>query len=62
MEQDHNPENEDLFWNFGAQLTLQDRLSNQINTNVAKNIILFIGDGMSMSTVAAARTYLGKSF
>lgn len=57
---DRNPENEEMFWNFGGQLTLQDRLSQQINTNVAKNTILFIGDGMSISTVAAARTYLGK--
>ncbi len=51
-----------MFWNFGAQLTLQDRLSHQPNTNVAKNTILFIGDGMSISTVAAARTYLGKNY
>ncbi|XP_037039101.1 membrane-bound alkaline phosphatase-like [Bradysia coprophila] len=58
--QDHNTENEEFFWNFGAQLTLQDRLSIQMNRNIAKNIILFIGDGMSLSTVAAARTYLGQ--
>lgn len=60
--QDHNPENEDTFWNFGAQLILQDRLVERRNTNVAKNIILFVGDGMSLSTVAAARTYLGKAY
>lgn len=57
---DRNPENEEMFWNFGGQLTLKDRLANQINTNVAKNVILFIGDGMSTSTIAAARTYLGQ--
>ena len=28
-----------------------------INTNVAKNIILFIGDGMSLTTLTASRIY-----
>ncbi|KAJ6643700.1 Membrane-bound alkaline phosphatase, partial [Pseudolycoriella hygida] len=55
-----NPENEDLYWIHGAQLALQDLLLKEINTNVAKNIIFFIGDGMSVSTVTAARTYLGQ--
>ena len=30
------------------------------NTNLAKNIILFIGDGMSLATVTAARVYKGQ--
>ncbi|KAK2718964.1 alkaline phosphatase-like isoform X2 [Artemia franciscana] len=30
------------------------------NTNKAKNIIIFIGDGMGMSTVTAARIYQGQ--
>ena len=29
-------------------------------TNVAKNVILFIGDGMSLPTVAAARILKGE--
>ena len=39
---------------------LQEALSLQPNTNLAKNIILFIGDGMSLPTVAAARVYKGQ--
>ena len=31
--------------------------SADINTNLAKNVILFIGDGMSLPTVTAARIY-----
>jgi alkaline phosphatase len=30
---------------------------NSMNTNVAKNVILFIGDGMSLPTVVASRIY-----
>lgn len=30
---------------------------NSINTNVAKNVIIFIGDGMSLPTVVASRIY-----
>ncbi|CAG9103073.1 unnamed protein product [Plutella xylostella] len=31
-----------------------------LNTRVAKNVILFLGDGMSVATLAATRTYLGN--
>jgi alkaline phosphatase len=31
--------------------------SADINTNLAKNVILFVGDGMSLPTVTAARIY-----
>lgn len=30
-----------------------------LNTNIAKNAILFLGDGMSVPTLAAARMYTG---
>lgn len=33
--------------------------SASLNTNTAKNIILFLGDGMSVATLAATRAYLG---
>ena len=36
------------------------QLKNKPNTNIAKNIILFIGDGMGLSTVMAARTMKGQ--
>ena len=29
----------------------------EINTNVAKNVIIFVGDGMSLPTVTAGRIY-----
>ena len=32
------------------------------NEKVAKNIIIFVGDGMSIPTVAAARTFKGQHF
>ena len=31
-----------------------------VNQNVAKNVILFIGDGMGISTVTAARILRGQ--
>ena len=31
--------------------------SADINTNLAKNVIIFVGDGMSLPTVTAARIY-----
>ena len=36
-------------------------VSKNINTNVAKNIILFIGDGMSLTTLTAARIYKAQN-
>lgn len=38
---------------------VQDQLEKKINQKVAKNVILFLGDGMSMPTLAATRMYLG---
>lgn len=47
------------FWNEKAQKILEDQLKLTQNTNKAKNIILFIGDGLSQTTTAATRMYLG---
>lgn len=33
--------------------------TSDLNRNVAKNAILFLGDGMSVPTLAAARVYIG---
>lgn len=38
---------------------VQDQLEKVFNKKVAKNVILFLGDGMSMPTLAATRMYLG---
>lgn len=48
------------YWFDQAQMTLRDRLYKQQNTNVAKNIIYFLGDGMSLTTLTAARIFQGQ--
>lgn len=48
------------YWKRGAQKKLKDQLLKGFNTNIAQNIILFMGDGMSTSTVTASRIYMGQ--
>ncbi|KAK7065464.1 hypothetical protein SK128_010051 [Halocaridina rubra] len=48
------------YWNRIAQNELHRALGQQWNTNVAKNVILFLGDGMSIPTLTAARIYKGQ--
>ncbi|KAL7825345.1 hypothetical protein AOLI_G00325520 [Acnodon oligacanthus] len=48
------------FWRAQAQATLQSALSRKLNTNVAKNIVLFLGDGMGITTITAARILKGQ--
>lgn len=43
-----------------AQKDLAARLTQQPNTGRAKNIILFVGDGMGLSTLTAARIHGGQ--
>lgn len=48
------------YWETVARNTLHRRLTqNELNKNVAKNVILFLGDGMSLPTLSATRIYLG---
>ena len=49
------------YWRANAQQHLRERLQieENLNTNKAKNIIMFLGDGMSLQTVAATRMYMG---
>ncbi|XP_037950626.1 membrane-bound alkaline phosphatase-like [Teleopsis dalmanni] len=51
------------FWNEKAQAILAERLqhSETVKTNHAKNIIMFLGDGMSVHTITAARNLMGDS-
>ncbi|XP_005176705.2 membrane-bound alkaline phosphatase [Musca domestica] len=51
------------FWVDKAQNILAHKLQtyNQLNTKRAKNIILFLGDGMSIHTVTATRDFMGDS-
>lgn len=53
-------ENSSLFWNSRAQMAVRNHLLRQLNHNIAKNVILFLGDGMSIPTLTAARIYLGQ--
>ncbi|TRY85449.1 hypothetical protein DNTS_030553 [Danionella cerebrum] len=56
-EQEKDPD----FWNNWAQRSLQNALRLQeLNKNVAQNTILFLGDGMGVSTVTAARILKGQ--
>lgn len=54
-------EKDPKFWNAWAQRTLKNALTLQnLNKNRAKNLILFLGDGMGVSTVTAARILKGQ--
>ncbi|XP_011356324.1 alkaline phosphatase, tissue-nonspecific isozyme [Pteropus vampyrus] len=54
-------EKDPKYWRDQAQQTLKNALKLQnLNTNVAKNVILFLGDGMGVSTVTAARILKGQ--
>jgi alkaline phosphatase len=46
-------------WNKRAQDYLKKQLNYHTNNNLAKNIIIFIGDGLGTVTNAATRMYLG---
>ncbi|XP_045772639.1 membrane-bound alkaline phosphatase-like isoform X1 [Maniola jurtina] len=48
------------FWRKSAHQVLNSKLKETLNKNKAKNGILFIGDGMSLATVMAARTFEGQ--
>ncbi|NWZ78461.1 PPBI1 phosphatase, partial [Poecile atricapillus] len=48
------------YWNRGARRKLELALALQPAAQRAKNIILFMGDGMGVSTVSAARIYKGQ--
>jgi alkaline phosphatase len=57
--QDYLPQINDTYFK-SAHVALQERLQMTPNTNVAKNVILFVGDGMGVSTVTAGRIYEGQ--
>lgn len=49
---------EKWFWN--AQTHLEKILTRKPNKNLAKNTILFLGDGMGISTITAGRILKGQ--
>jgi len=48
------------FWFHDAQRTLYEKLSQPPNQYQAKNVIFFLGDGMSVPTVTAGRIFDGQ--
>lgn len=49
----------DYWGNLGQDILKVQLQKNVLNKNVAKNIIMFLGDGMSIPTLAATRIYMG---
>lgn len=47
-------------WFASGQASLADRIAEKANTSRAKNIILFVGDGMGVSTLTAGRIMEGQ--
>lgn len=57
---EYHDETSSVYWEARAQHTVHKHLARELNTNRAKNIIFFLGDGMSVPTIAAARMYMGQ--
>ncbi|CAB3227253.1 unnamed protein product [Arctia plantaginis] len=49
-------------WSVQAQWMLHSKVTAMLNVRRAKNVILFLGDGMSITTLAATRVYLGQQY
>lgn len=43
------------YWNDNAQNILKSKLKTFPNYNIAKNVVIMIGDGMSLSSIMATR-------
>ena len=56
----NGPESTSEFWRAEAHKMLREQLRKKPNKNKAKNVIMFLGDGMSTSTVTAARICFGQ--
>lgn len=46
------------FWVDQGQAFLKKKLNQKLNTNKAKNLVIFIGDGMGLATLMATRSYM----
>uniref|UniRef100_A0A336K1T2 Alkaline phosphatase n=1 Tax=Culicoides sonorensis TaxID=179676 RepID=A0A336K1T2_CULSO len=57
----HEAELDSKYWRQIGAKVVQDNIKKEKNLGVAKNIILFIGDGMGVTTTTAARSYLGDA-
>lgn len=47
-------------WNSQGQDDLRATLEHTPNSNVARNVILFVGDGMGVTTLTGARILKGQ--
>jgi alkaline phosphatase len=48
------------FWNEQARLSIDEVLQRRENIRIAKNVIMFLGDGMGVPTVTAGRIRKGQ--
>lgn len=48
------------YWYKTSFDAINDKLAQRLRNGLAKNVILFLGDGMSVDTVTAARIYMGQ--
>ncbi|XP_063237764.1 membrane-bound alkaline phosphatase-like [Bacillus rossius redtenbacheri] len=55
-----NVEKDPAYWNNKAQETVKQHLFAERIEGRAKNVILFLGDGMSIPTLTATRLYIGQ--
>lgn len=53
-------EKESEYWRQVSRNILKQHLAKQYLNGTAKNIIFFLGDGMSIPTITAARIYAGQ--
>ena len=51
-------ESEKSFWLNQGQNLLKQKLEQKLNLNKAKNVVIFIGDGMGLGTLMATRSYM----
>jgi alkaline phosphatase len=57
---DWSIEKDASFWNEQARISIEEMLQRHENTRIAKNVIMFLGDGMGVSTVTAGRIRKGQ--
>lgn len=55
----HEAELESQFWQTLGKKIVKDNLNKPLKKVVAKNVILFLGDGLSMATTTATRSFQG---
>lgn len=55
-----NADDKEYWHNYNINYLKKILKSSEVNDKVAKNVILFVGDGMSQATVAAGRVFKGQ--